>query len=678
MDIWIQLENHPWDTAPNGIDRMTGQVFPSVGTWNGRKMFKPLGSTTSKPLGEDALIFRRYKPPVKADQSDAWTIPDDRKVNPWDMNEPNPTDSGTKGTIPGPVIECSLGESVLVHFRNMDMRSTLELTTEKICFPFPFDNEICLNLPHFETKFFDITKRCHSMHTHGFVFAQSSDGAYPLSTPDTGQPVTGTATIPDESAFWSMIPDPIAGDPSHMFDGQFKKGDRVPPGGTFVYNWNTIGWPTTSGVWLYHDHSISDVENVSLGAIGIVVIHNPAEPGDVDIRLSTDNTAPDPAFLPGGVLNASPVQTICLPFDLNDFPFKQMSVLPHHLEGLRMEEITTKMNMDTSKKKAVAMKDMKHGPQKDNHEKVPVVQFGNTRFQLDKTLKFFIGHCNSHFRTPPSKAIYLQLFHFLNGGPGMCINGRTFLGNTPTMIGGPTTKMRFGVVGMGDDFHTFHIHGHRWVIPGNASMIQATGQPNPVNLQTGGPLNSPVSQFEDTKIFGPANSFSFTIEEGSGFMRASPPQGEWHMHCHVLGHMMNQGMMGSLLIVNGGEPAPPTLPLPMGVPMGGMGGTTTTGTPMTATVNSSTGASGLFWKDSVSGTGDTTIKVGGTVSWVGGVGGAHTVLSVDVTPAWSELSVPGSLTTPFTTIGNYKYVCGIHGGDVNAKTGMWGIVHVVA
>ena len=262
----------------------------------------------------------------------------------------------------------------------------------------------------------------------------------------------------------------------------------------------------------------------------------------------------------------------------------------------------------------------------------------------------------------------------------MCINGRTYLGNTPTMIGGPTTKMRFGVVGMGDDFHTFHIHGHRWVIPGNASFIPATGQPNPANLQSGGPMNTPVSQFEDTKIFGPANSFSFTIDEGSGFMRASPPQGEWHMHCHVLGHMMTQGMMGSLLIVNGGEPAPPTAPLPMGVPMGDMGGMPPGGgTPMTATVNSATGATGLFWKDSVSGTGDTTIKVGGSVSWVGGVGGSHTVLSVDTPAKWSpELPVPGTLTAPFTAVGDYKYICGIHGGDVNAKTGMWGIVHVVA
>ena len=63
----------------------------------------------------DALIFRRYTP--------NWAAPDDRKVNPWDINELDPTDNGTMGTIPGPVIECSVDDSVTVHFRNMDMRT---------------------------------------------------------------------------------------------------------------------------------------------------------------------------------------------------------------------------------------------------------------------------------------------------------------------------------------------------------------------------------------------------------------------------------------------------------------------------------------------------------------------------------------------------------------------------
>ena len=110
--------------------------------------------------------------------------------------------------------------------------------------------------------------------------------------------------------------------------------------------------------------------------------------------------------------------------------------------------------------------------------------------------------------------------------------------------------MRFGVVGMGSEFHTFHIHGHRWILPGASGTTPNTIQNSP--------QNHPVSQFEDTRTFGAANSFVFTIEGAAGsFMRAGGPspqlsKGEWHMHCHVLQHMM-MGMMGSLLIVEGGE-----------------------------------------------------------------------------------------------------------------------------
>src|SRR5713226_4627079 len=89
-------------------------------------------------------------------------------------------------------------------------------------------------------------------------------------------------------------------------------------------------------------------------------------------------------------------------------------------------------------------------------------------------------------------------------------------------------------------------NGHRWVIPA------AAGTAANANNAIPNPLVNISSQFEDTRIFGPANSFAFTVQEGTSFMRAEPPFGEWHMHCHVLSHMMG-GMMGSLLIVNGGE-----------------------------------------------------------------------------------------------------------------------------
>lgn len=615
IEYWIQLENRSWDICPKGRDRLTGlkvEEFvggkppvtvtiksPGTGATRSVKMFQPVRDSDGDVA--DALILRRYKPPQKADKSDAWTVPDDRKVNPWDLNELNPTDTGTMGTIPGPVIECSVGDSVIVHFRNMDMRKrplfklssavtargmsaqmfaggTMASTSAEMTKPggmagmagmagrqtrtaqssreeFLTANPNLRDLVDFiPFPFFiplPILQRTHSLHTHGFVFAPTSDGAYPLTPPDASQPVGAEATL------WSNV----------AVNGGFKQGDRVPPGATFVYSWNTIGWPTTQGVWLYHDHSVCDMENVGLGAIGIVVIHppvgDPVLEQDVDIRLAGGEL--DPAFLPGGSANGSPIDFHCFPFPLE----ARIGVLPHQLENLGQSAAGG--DMGTMSMMAAAMAEgaaeeakgekggrkAKAAPEpKSKHAPAEhLLHVGEMAFRLDQKLSVITGFCFSRYRTPPSKALYLQLYHeFAN--IGMCVNGRKYLGNTPTMLSGPTTKMKFGVVGMGSMAHTFHIHGHRWLIPGPSNKGSN-------GLQFGGPVDAPVSQFEDTRLFGPANSFSFTINEGNGFMRASPAIGEWHMHCHVLAHMMD-GMMGSLLIVNGGESA--LFGLPSGKP----------------------------------------------------------------------------------------------------------------
>jgi FtsP/CotA-like multicopper oxidase with cupredoxin domain/plastocyanin len=672
IEYWIQLENRPWDASPRNIDRMTGLdmkettgrdpvdvelTVVGTGATKTRKMFNPLRDQDGNV--KDALILRRYRPPSNADGSDAWTVPDDRKVNPWDLNEPDPTDNGTMGTIPGPVIECNVGDSVVVHFRNNDQRGTL---AKGVCFDLPFFGRICL--PDVKTPI-PIENRVHSLHPHGFVFRRTADGAYPLSPADPGQPVAG-GPGPDETAAWGQVPG---------FSGSLKKGDRVPPGGTFIYNWNTIGWPTTAGVWLYHDHSICDMENVELGAIGIIAIHNPADTQqEVDIRVAGEPSTLDPAFLPGGSPNGVPVEIHCTPF-----PVRDLAALPDDLGGLGLVkgDVHHAHGGAATEVLDVALEAARHGGAMHRHggaapEFARLMRRGDQLFELDDKLKFIRRLCLPRYVTPPTKALYLQLFHSLNGVSGMAINGRVYLGNTPTMLAGRETRMRFGVVGMGSDVHTFHIHGHRWILPGP--------QGNTPGAIQGSPLVQAVTQFEDVRIFGPANSFVFTIDGQSGsFMRAGGPSpddslGEWHMHCHFLNHMM-MGMMGSLLIVRGGDLA---FALPRGVPcaMAGMGGGNGGGTggtaPMTATVKST---SSCAWRDDASGTPETTIMAGGTVTWQAAGCGDHTVISSGA-PSFADLAVvPGSRTFP--AVGDYKYFCGIHGGDPVAKTGMWGIVHVV-
>ena len=89
------------------------------------------------------------------------------------------------------------------------------------------------------------------------------------------------------------------------------------------------------------------------------------------------------------------------------------------------------------------------------------------------------------------------------------------LGNAPTLVAGPKTRMRFGVLGMGETFHTFHIHGHRWVIVGPSGKT-------PSAIEQSAQVEA-TSQFQDTTLLGPGSSFAFTIEEGKGLMRPTRP-----------------------------------------------------------------------------------------------------------------------------------------------------------
>ena len=61
------------------------------------------------------------------------------------------------------------------------------------------------------------------------------------------------------------------------------------------------------------------------------------------------------------------------------------------------------------------------------------------------------------------------------------------------------------MLAIGSDFHTFHVHGHRW--------IQPDGTPR------------------DTQVIGPAESFHVRWREDM--------PGTWLYHCHVEEHMMN-------------------------------------------------------------------------------------------------------------------------------------------
>jgi FtsP/CotA-like multicopper oxidase with cupredoxin domain len=91
----------------------------------------------------------------------------------------------------------------------------------------------------------------------------------------------------------------------------------------------------------------------------------------------------------------------------------------------------------------------------------------------------------------------------------MAIDGRAFVGNTPVFRSKVGQTVQWDVMAMGSDFHTFHVHGHRWIAPGGESR--------------------------DTQTVGPAESVRIRWREQD--------PGTWLYHCHVEDHM-NRGMIG--------------------------------------------------------------------------------------------------------------------------------------
>ena len=103
------------------------------------------------------------------------------------------------------------------------------------------------------------------------------------------------------------------------------------------------------------------------------------------------------------------------------------------------------------------------------------------------------------------------------------INGRAFAGNTPTVKARVGQTVQFNAFAIGSEFHTFHIHGHRWLEAG------------PGGKSTGKPVDNPT--------LGPAEGIK------ARFVEDAP--GRWIYHCHVFDHMMD-GMLGFYLVEGAG------------------------------------------------------------------------------------------------------------------------------
>lgn len=118
----------------------------------------------------------------------------------------------------------------------------------------------------------------------------------------------------------------------------------------------------------------------------------------------------------------------------------------------------------------------------------------------------------------PDKEFFVGFHSFLPPATNLqfgfdCINGKSYTGNTPTFRSKVGDDVAFHVYALDDNFHTFHLHGHRW--------------------------KEPDGTIADNKTLGPGDSFRVRFTEDN--------PGRWLYHCHVFTHLHN-GMSGWYLV----------------------------------------------------------------------------------------------------------------------------------
>jgi len=101
----------------------------------------------------------------------------------------------------------------------------------------------------------------------------------------------------------------------------------------------------------------------------------------------------------------------------------------------------------------------------------------------------------------------------------------------PTLYASDGAKVRYHVLGIGDETHAFHLHGHRWVESqgGSADII-------------------------DVKEITPLQRHTFLVEVSDNQNGIDGTEG-WMYHCHFFNHM-EQGMSGMMMVLEGDDTLP--------------------------------------------------------------------------------------------------------------------------
>ena len=321
---------------------------------------------------------------------------------------------------------------------------------------------------------------CHSFHLHGLHYGIDADGAWPFGIVGAGG----------------------------------RRSDEIRPGEDWVYIFDATS--DTIGAWSFHDHSHNVQQNVNRGLFGGLIVRDPtAACADHEVAIfihQLQATASgyfirSPQLAPGQAFDVTPAMAV----------FDHPGVCDYYcaIHGTGMSGRITISATDPTQPPVthtINIQNLSFGP--------PItIRVGDTVHWINND-----GVDHVVFSPGGGKATY-------------CLNGRAYVGNTPTIVGETDERIRWYVfnLDLGSAWHNFHPHSARWVLPappGGAGDVHTL---------------SPVETFVADTTVPPALRLPPALEA----LQLDPPadacrvrvRGDFLFHCHVEEHMM-QGLAG--------------------------------------------------------------------------------------------------------------------------------------
>lgn len=295
----------------------------------------------------------------------------------------------------------------------------------------------------------------------------------------------------------------IDSDGAWPFGIKNKKGNRsdeILPGQIWSYIFDVT--PEMVGAWGFHDHAHNVQINVNRGLFGGLIVRDPSAPcPDHHIPLFVHEMA--------GVSGIQFESKRLSNGDTFDFTFTTPGTVHYYcqIHGPSMNGTVNVVN-GAPNSQNVSIKDNFFDPQV-----ISIAPGGSVHWKN-------VGN-HDHI-----------VFSGGGGTSNFCLNGRAYVGNTPTIEGTSGEKLRWYIFNMdlAGVWHNFHPHSVRWQLPtppGGASDVHGL---------------SPVESFVTDTEVPPAMRLPCALQEFQCEPRLDACRvrikGEFLFHCHIEEHMM--------------------------------------------------------------------------------------------------------------------------------------------